>query len=99
MAHDKIKLNYEQAEEMAKTFKEGSQTLQQTMQEMQKLAQMLQEGGLLGRGGNEFVNAIQSNLCPSIGRMSNKFNELEKDVKAAIAAMRQADSESKQQFR
>lgn len=99
MSHDKIKLNYEQAEDMAKTFKEGAQQLQQTMQEMQKLAQTLQEGALLGRGGNEFVNAIQSNLCPSIGRMTAKFNELERDVRAAITFMRQADAESKQQFR
>lgn len=99
MATDKIKLNYELAEAMAKTFKEGAQQLQQTQQEMQKLAQMLQDGALLGRGGNEFVSAIQSNLCPSIGKLTNKFNELEGDVKAAIAAMRQADAESKQQFR
>jgi WXG100 family type VII secretion target len=99
VAHDKIKLNYEQAEQMAKTFKEGSQQLQQTMQEMKKLAEMLQEGGLLGRGGTEFVNAIQNNLCPSITKMGNKFVELEGDVKAAIAAMRQADAESTQQFR
>lgn len=99
MAHDKIKLNYEQAEQMAKTFKEGAQQLQQTQQEMQKLAELLQEGALLGRGGKEFVSAIQSNLCPSIGRLQNKFTELEGDVKAAIAAMRQADAESKQQFR
>jgi WXG100 family type VII secretion target len=99
VSHDKIKLNYEQAEEMAKTFKEGSAQLQQTMQEMQKLAQMLQEGALLGRGGTEFVSAINGNLCPSIKRMGDKFNELERDVRAAINFMRQADAESKQQFR
>jgi len=99
VAHDKIKLNYEQAEQMAKTFKEGAQQLQQTQQEMQKLALLLQEGALLGRGGQEFVNAIQGQLCPSIGRLNNKFTELEGDVKAAISAMRQADAESKQQFR
>ncbi len=99
MANDKIKLNYEQAEAMAKTFKEGAAQLQQTMQEMQKLAQMLQEGALLGRGGTEFVSAINSNLCPSVKRMGDKFTELEGDVRAAINFMRQADSESKQQFR
>jgi len=99
MANDKVKLNYEQAEAMAKTFKEGAAQLQQTMQEMQKLAQMLQEGALLGRGGTEFVSAINSNLCPSVKRMGDKFTELEGDVRAAINFMRQADSESKQQFR
>lgn len=99
MAHDKIKLNYEQAEAMAKTFKEGAAQLQQTDSEMQKLAEMLREGALLGRGGTEFVSAITTNLCPSIKRMTAKFNELEQDVQAAINFMRQADSESKQQFR
>ena len=99
MSHDKIKLNYEQAEAMAKTFKDGAQQLQMAKAEMQKLAQLLQEGALLGRGGSEFANAIQGNLCTSIDKLHNRFNELGGDVKAAIAAMRQADSESKQQFR
>lgn len=99
MAHDKIKLNYEQAEAMAKTFKEGSTQLQQTMQEMQKLMEMLQEGALLGRGGSEFAGAIKGNLCPSIKRMADKFTELEGDVRSALSSMRQADAESKQQFR
>jgi WXG100 family type VII secretion target len=98
MATDKIKLNYDQAEAMAKTFQQGSQELQRTMQEMQNVAQSLEEGALLGRGGEAFVDAIRSKLCPSIGRLSDKFNELEGDVHAAIAAMQQADSESKKQF-
>jgi WXG100 family type VII secretion target len=98
MATDKIKLNYDQADQMAKTFKQGAQELQRTMQEMQNIAQTLEEGALLGRGGQAFVEAIRSKLCPSIGRLNDKFNELEGDVQAAIAAMRQADAESKKQF-
>jgi WXG100 family type VII secretion target len=98
MAHDQIKLNYDLAEEMARTFQQGAQELQHTMQEMQNIAQTLEEGALLGRGGQAFVDAIRSKLCPSIGRLSDKFNELEGDVHAAVAAMRQADAESKKQF-
>jgi WXG100 family type VII secretion target len=98
MATDKIKLNYDQAEHMAKTFQQGAQQLQQTLQEMQNIAQTLEEGALLGRGGQAFVEAIRGKLSPSIGRLSDKFNEMEGDVHAAIAAMRQADSESKKQF-
>ncbi|HEX9438599.1 MAG TPA: hypothetical protein VF909_02910, partial [Roseiflexaceae bacterium] len=72
--------------------------LQRTLHEMQSIAQTLEEGALLGQGGSAFVDAIRSKLCPSIGRLSDKFNELEGDVHAAIAAMRQADAESKKQF-
>ena len=99
MAFDKIKLNYEQADHMAKTFKQGAQQLQQTMQDMQGIAQLLQEGALLGDGGHAFADAVNSKLCPSLKRMSDKFNELERDVHAAINYMKQADAESKQQFK
>ena len=98
MAQDKIKLNYEQADHMAKTFKQGSQQLQQTMQEMTKIAQMLEEGALLGQGGQAFVEAIQSKLCPSLKKLSEKYTELEGDVHAAIKFMQQAYAESKKQF-
>lgn len=99
MAGEKIKLNYDQADKMAKTFKAGAQQLQQTMQEMQNIAQTLEEGALLGRGGKAYADAIKQNLCPSIKKLSEKYNELERDVHAAIKFMRQADAESKQQFK
>lgn len=99
MAKDKIKLNYEQADHMAKTFKQGAQQLQQTIQEMNKIAQTLEEGALLGRGGQSFVEAIQTKLCPSLKKLSDKYNEMERDVHAAIKFMQQADAESKSQFK
>lgn len=98
MAGQKIKLNYDQADKMAKTFKAGAQQLQQTMQEMQNIAQTLEEGALLGRGGKEFADAIKTKLCPSLKKLSAKYTELEGDVHSAIKSMREADSESKQQF-
>lgn len=98
MSVQKIKLNYEQADKMAKTFKQGAQQIQQTMQEMQSIAQTLEEGALLGRGGKEFAEAIKGKLCPSLKKLSAKYTELERDVHAAIKSMREADSESKQQF-
>jgi hypothetical protein len=69
------------------------------MQEMNKIAQMLEEGALLGRGGQSFVEAIHTKLCPSLKKLSEKYTELERDVQAAIKFMKQADSESKSQFK
>jgi len=99
MANDKIKLNYDQADKMAKTFKAGSQQIQQTIQEMNKIAQTMSEGALLGQGGQAFVEAIQTKLCPSLKKLSDKYIELEGDVHAAIKFMQQADAESKKQFK
>ncbi|MEZ4726294.1 MAG: WXG100 family type VII secretion target [Caldilineaceae bacterium] len=96
---DKIKLDYRLAEEMIQTFRKGQQQLQQTMQEMQGLANTLEGGALLGRGGDAFKDAIKSKLCKSIANLDAKFKELEGDVKKAVQYMQEADRESQGKFR
>lgn len=98
MATDEIKLDYGLAEQMAKTFQQGSEELQETLQEMQNIAAMLEEGALLGRGGVAFVDAIRSKLAPSLTKLIDKFTELQGDVNAAVAYMREADETSRSQF-
>jgi len=97
MSQDEIKLDYDKAANMARTFQQGGEQLQDTMQEMQKLANTLEEGALLGRGGQAFVEAIRGKLSPSLTRLIDKFKELEGDVNKAVALMRQADEESAKQ--
>lgn len=99
MSDQEIKLNYAMAEEMANVFKQGTEQLQDTMQEMQTLANILESGALKGRGGTAFVEAIRNRLSPAMARLTDKFQELEGDVKAAIEAMREADSSSESKFR
>jgi len=98
MSTDIIKLDYGLAEEMINTFKQGVEQLQDTMQEMQTLANTLEEGALLGQGGDAFVDAIRSKLCPAIAKLTEKFNELADDVAQAVRFMQEADRASKSQF-
>jgi WXG100 family type VII secretion target len=98
MSHDEIKLNYELAEEMIRTFEQSYEQLQDTMQEMQSIANILEEGALLGRGGMAFTDAIRSNLCPSLSQFLEKIEEMGKDVQAAIQAMQEADAASRGMF-
>lgn len=96
---DKIKLDYRLAEEMIKTFHKSHEQLSQTRNEMQALAGMIENGALLGRGGDAFKDAIKSKLCKSIVNLEAKFKELEGDVKKAVEFMQQADNESRGKFR
>ncbi|NNJ09792.1 WXG100 family type VII secretion target [Chloroflexales bacterium ZM16-3] len=98
MAHDEIKLDYGLAEQMSRTFHQGGEDLQDVVQEMQSIANMMEEGALLGRGGTAFVDAIRSKLTPSLSKLIEKFQELEEDVKAAVEYMREADDTSRSQF-
>ncbi len=68
------------------------------MQDMQSIANTLEEGALLGRGGSAFTDCIRSRLCPSISRLTEKFQELAGDVQTAIEFMRQAEEAAKRRF-
>lgn len=96
---DKIKLDYGLAEEMIRTFEQGVEQLQDTMQEMQNIANLIEGGALLGRGGDSFKEAIRGKLAPAISRLTDKFQELSRDVDAAVKYMREADTQSKGMFK
>lgn len=91
----KIKMEYARMEEMAKTFQQGSEQLKDTLAQMQSIANTLQDGALLGQGGAAFTDAIRSKLCPSISRLEQKFQELQRDVLGALKDMQGADATSK----
>lgn len=95
---DEIKLVYATAEDMIRIFEQGVEQLENTMQEMQSIANTLEDGALLGRGGDAFTDAIRSKLCPAISRLNDKFQELAGDVQKAIDYMQQADRTSAGKF-
>lgn len=96
---DIIKMDYPKMEAMANSFRQGSQQLQQTAQQMRAVAKNLEDGALIGQGGSAFVEAINTKLLPAIQRMNAKFEELAKDIEKAMQDMKQADAYSQQQFR
>lgn len=91
MAHDVIKLDYPKAEEMRKTFKASVQQIEATTKEMTTIASTLQDGALLGAGGAAYVEAIRTRLIPSLNKLKAKYEELDKDVAAAVKAMQDQD--------
>jgi WXG100 family type VII secretion target len=98
MSYDEIKLDYELAEAMAKTFKQSAEQVEATIGEMKNIAATLESGALLGQGGESFAEALNTKLGPSLSRLMAKFIELEADVQSAISSMREADESSKGMF-
>ena len=96
---DEIRVVYPDMEEMSRTFQRGAEQLRDTMQEMQSIASVLEDGALLGRGGEAFVDAIRGKLCPAINRLASKFQELDRDVQAAVRYAQQADREAQRMYK
>jgi|GEM_PF-1083319 len=78
---DKIRVVPELMDNMTQTFLQGVEQLQDTMQEMQRIANTLEDGALLGQGGEAFIMAIRGKLCPAISKLTDKFEELANDVR------------------
>ncbi|MCB8977450.1 MAG: WXG100 family type VII secretion target [Ardenticatenaceae bacterium] len=93
-----IKMDYGLMEDMNRTFLQGVEQLQDTMQAMQNVANEMEDGALLGRGGTAFTEAIRGKLCPAISRLTDKFQELAEDIQKAMEDMKSADSSTERMY-
>ena len=93
-----IRMDYGLVEEMSTTFAKGVEQLQDTMTEMQSIASDLEDGALLGKGGEAFAAAIRNDLARALNNLTEKFQELSKDVNDAMEDMRSADETSERLY-
>lgn len=98
MAGDIIKMDYAAMEEMSKVFKQTADELDDLKKNMQKIADELDGGALIGGAGSAFSGGIREALCPSIERLSAKMSELSGDIWGALIELRDEDHESATRF-
>ena len=91
---DIIKMNYALMEETAQCFHQLCDSLEDTISEMNRVAQFLSDGGLIGVCGLKYEESIRALLIPEIQLIKDKAVEVESDLKAAVDAMRAEDSET-----
>ena len=94
---DKIRVNYPALEDMAKHCQMVAQHLQQTASLANKLGAQMQNGALVGRPGDVFVQAL-GQLQQRTMKLSGKFIEVSNDIKQAVSDMQAADSAAGAKF-
>ncbi len=98
MSNEIIKMDYGLMEDMNRTFLQGVEQLQDTMQAMQNIANEMEDGALLGQGGAAFTEALRNKLSPAISRLIEKFEELAQDITKAMEDMQSADETTVSMF-
>ena len=96
---DIIKMDYPSMEDMAKAFRDGSQTMEDIIREIQNINGQLEGGVLLGRGGDAFRSALNDKLVPAINRLKEKFDELGGDIYGALVDLRDGDHSAESRFK
>lgn len=94
-----VQMDYDLMEDMARLFREGSQHLEDLKRAMQNIAGRLDDGALLGRGGDALAQAIRGNLNARIGALQDKLDELGMDVYGALVDLRDGDTEAASRFK
>lgn len=98
MAKPDVRMNYDSMEAMAKEFDNAVKQLEESMNEMKNVAKTMEDGALLGMGGDAFVDAINSKLIPNMQILSEKLNEMGGDIRAAVAYTRDGVESSRKRF-
>jgi hypothetical protein len=95
---DIIKMDYDAVQNMSQTCNHAAETGEDLIRDLNGIAQNMEGGALLGRGGNAFVAAIRDRLIPRLNSMKDKFGELELDLIGALSDLRDEDQESRTRF-
>jgi WXG100 family type VII secretion target len=94
---EKIRVNYPALEDMAKHCQMVAQQLQQTAQLANKISAQMQNGALVGKPGDAYVQALGV-LSQRTMKLSGKFVEVSNDIKQAMTDMQAADSSAGSNF-
>jgi uncharacterized protein YukE len=94
-----VQMDYDLMEDMARLFKQGSQQLEDTIRSMQNIAGRLEDGALLGRGGDALASAVRDKLNARIAALQDKLDEMSMDVYGALVDLRDGDTEAASRFK
>jgi len=95
---DLIQMDYDAVQQMSQIAKATSDELNELATLLNNIADEMEGGIFLGRAGRTTTEAIRSRLNPAIGRMSQKFEEIQMDLIGALTDLRDSDSEAGGRF-
>jgi WXG100 family type VII secretion target len=94
-----VQMDFDMMEDMARLFREAAQQLGDTQRAMQGVAGRLEDGALLGRGGDALADALRSRLNSRLSRLQDKLEEMGMDVYGALVDLRDGDTEAASRFK
>ncbi len=94
-----VQMDYDLMEDMARLFRDGASQLEDLRSHMDAIAGRLEDGALLGRGGDALAEALRQRLNQRIAALQDKLSELSMDVYGALIDLRDGDTEAASRFK
>lgn len=93
-----IRVNYAALQDMSKHCSAVAERLRQTAQTGRKIAEEITNGAMVGDTGSVFSAALNGPFSASVLKLSQKFDEVAKDINDAISDMQAADKSAGSSF-
>lgn len=95
---DVIKMDYAAMEQLIAALRQANGSLLDVQKVETQMAQLLENGALLGVAGTHFGSAINGPLVKATGKLADRMQELANDCAKAMDIMKQRDQEVQGRF-
>ncbi|MBK9123085.1 MAG: WXG100 family type VII secretion target [Chloroflexi bacterium] len=95
---EKVQFRYEDIERIAHQFADMHQRVVECAVKLGQQFQVLENGGWIGRGFDQFEAEVKDEIAPALRRLSDVLNEVSNAVRQAGERMQQAEEEARGEF-
>lgn len=96
--NDIVSMNYDEVEAMERTIRNSADRLSDLMSDIEQIAAQIDNGVLLGAGGEALSDAFRSQMNSGIDRLKEKFIEVADDIKFNMELFNASDNNVKSKF-
>jgi len=96
---DVIRMDYPAMEQLIAAFRQANGSLLDVQKVETQMAQLIENGALLGVAGTHLNSAISGPLVRATGKLADKMHEEANDLHKAMEIMKQRDAEAAGRFK
>lgn len=93
-----VNMDFDLVEETAGAFTVGASQVADMVNSMKNIARALADGVLWGEAGDVMLESMDR-LIPKCEALSEKFEEISRDLRGAVTALRDEDHDSANRFK
>lgn len=95
---EKVQYRYEDIERIAHQFAEMRERVVECAVKLGQQFQVLENGGWVGRGFDQFAAEIKEEVAPALRRLADVLEQLADVTRQASERMQQAEEEARRRF-
>ncbi len=96
---DEIRADYDRLEQVAGTFANQAQAIQQMLQKVKGSMDPLEGGGWVGKGSDAFFSEMNDEVLPANDRLQQALEEASQVTKKIVQTVKQAEEDASSPFR